>query len=105
LWGVHLGDTDGHFLRAPLIRLGLTDLELPETDITDRIGPNIACLESLATLDLRGTEVSDAIIPYLEKLPFLMCVDLSGTKVTPIGIDELRRAKPGLVIGLRAGKE
>ena len=70
--------------------------------MTNRIGPNIARLNRLSDLDLSGTEVTDAIIPFIEKLPLLACVNLSETKVTPSGVDELRRAKPGLVIGFQA---
>jgi hypothetical protein len=77
-------------------------IHLNRSQISDAGLEYVALLPALEYLDLDDTEVTDTCLIYLKQCARLNGVRLGGTHVTHAGIDDLRRSKPGLEIGLHS---
>jgi hypothetical protein len=76
----------------------LRDLDICGTRVTDDGLANLAGLTTLERLNLGVTKISDRGLVYLYGLKNLKEINLNGSEVTSNGIDELKRALPGLKV-------
>lgn len=119
---LHLGENDGATDEA-MVHVGklagLTELVLWDAPMTDAGIKPLVNLKELTTLDLAfATKITTAALDDIAKMPKLANLNLAGTKVDdvsalakvstlkelklgklkPKGIDELKKANPGLVV-------
>ncbi|MEM9942160.1 MAG: hypothetical protein AAF939_11285 [Planctomycetota bacterium] len=78
--------------------LPLTKLHLEKTKIGDEGLKHLLNMKQLEYLNLYDTQVTDQGIQQLEKLPSLKKLYVWKSKVTPVGMDQLKKAKPDLEI-------
>jgi hypothetical protein len=77
----------------------LDDLSLARTAITDKSAKVIGGFDKLEVLWLNHVGITDAGLRELQGLSKLQRIYLTGAKkVTPAGLDELKKAIPGLTI-------
>ena len=62
-------------------------------------------LGDLRIVDLEETNVTDAGLKHFINMVWLEELRISGGRVTPDGLNELRRAMPGLVVVQAPGRQ
>lgn len=76
----------------------LVRLDLSRTAVDDQGLAHLRTLPNLVELRLDRTRVTDAGLAHLQAMPRLGSVTLAGTSVTAQGIEQLRKAKPRMLI-------
>lgn len=67
----------------------LIDLELSDTNITDRCFLQIAALQHLSTLSVAGCEITDVALGYLRRHNCIRTLRLGNTRISGIGLSDL----------------
>ena len=84
---------------------GLQRLSLVNTPTTNDDLEYMTFLGDLRIVDLEETNVTDAGLKHFINMVWLEELRISGGRVTPDGLNELRRAMPGLVVVQAPGRQ
>jgi len=76
----------------------LVRLDLARTRVTGAGLKSVVCLPELRWLNLFGSDVGDEAVELLAQLPREARLFLWGSQVSDAGVDQLRRARPDLVV-------
>lgn len=99
-----LNDSTFLFWGPKMLQLGVQNLNLQGTQISDESLGQIKNIDSLRTLDLTGTKISDRGLSFIGRMKNLEVLLLNGTQVTDNGVANLAATPKLCRIGLRDTK-
>jgi hypothetical protein len=80
----------------------VTVISFDDSDVSDddlaNIAANLQRFPDVRALGLDNTKITDDGLEHVKRLSNLKIITLSGTQVTDMGVADLQRALPGLVI-------